>query len=59
MALYAVDDHVLGPGSVAEVAALIEAKLESYDDAKTIWHLWMVQDSRNKGEVVAVLVITA
>lgn len=59
MAAYAVDDFVLGPGSAVEVAALIEAKLETYDEAKTIHHLWMIQDSRNKDEVVAVLVIDA
>ena len=59
MANYAVDDHVLGPGSVPEVAALVEAKLETYDDAKTIHYLRMHQDSRNKDEIVAVLIIDA
>ena len=59
MAAYAVDDHVLGPGSVTELAALIETKLETIADSKTIRHLKLVRDSRNKDELVAVLIIDA
>lgn len=59
MAAYAVDDYVLGPGSVEEVSDLIESTLEGIDDSKTIRYLDIVQDSRNKDEVVAVLIIDA
>jgi hypothetical protein len=57
MANWAVSDFVYGPGSATEVAALVEAKLEAVDDAKTIHCLQFLQDSRNKDEVVAVLIV--
>jgi hypothetical protein len=54
---FAVDDFVLGPGSVTEVAALVGAKIETYDDAKVVRHLEFIRDSRNQDEVVAVILI--
>jgi hypothetical protein len=36
MANYAVDDTTFGPGTLSEVAALIETHLETIDDTKTI-----------------------
>ncbi len=57
MANHAFDDFILGPGSVAEVAALVEAKIELYDTAKTVRFLEFINDSRNTDEVVAVLLI--
>lgn len=59
MANYAIDDHVVGPGSVEEVAADLETLLETIDDSKTIHSIDFLQDSRNKDEVVAVLIIDA
>lgn len=57
MGNHSVDEHILGPGSVTEVAADVETKIETYDDTKVVRHLEFVQDSRNKGEVVAILII--
>ena len=57
MANWEVSDFVYGPGSAEEVAALVEAKLELVDAAKTIHCLQFLQDSRNKDEVVAVLIV--
>lgn len=59
MAAYAVEDFTFGSGSVAEVAALIETKLETIDDSKVIHHLDIIVDSRNKDEVTGVLIIDA
>ena len=56
---FAVDDLLLGPGSVAEVAALIESTLEGYDDTKVIHYLELLRDARNKDLVVAALIIDA
>ena len=59
MANYAVDDHVFGPGSAEEVAADVETTLETIDDSKTIHLLQFLQDSRNKDEIVAILIVDA
>ena len=57
MANHSFDDFILGPGSITEVAALVETKIEEYEDAKVVRHLEFIRDSRNKDEVVAVLFI--
>lgn len=57
MANYNIDNFVYGPGSAVEVAALVETKLETLDSTNNpIYLLQVLEDSRSKDEVVAVLV---
>ena len=54
-----VNSHLFGPGSAAEVAALIEITLEGIDDSKSIHTLEFVQPVRSTDQVEAVLIIDA
>tara|TARA_R100000458_G_scaffold51157_1_gene51779 strand:- start:303 stop:473 length:171 start_codon:yes stop_codon:yes gene_type:complete len=46
MADYAVDDHTEKANSLAAVLALLETKLEEYDDAKTIHYVDVFQSGQ-------------
>lgn len=58
MANYKIDVDTFGPGSAAEVAALVETELETLDSTNNpIYLLKFLQDSRNKDLVIGVLIV--
>jgi len=56
MANYAVDDFTESAGSMADLLALIETKLETIDDSKTIRLLEVYKDATNGGYSYALIV---
>ena len=59
MANFAVHDYTTSPGTHAEVAALLETKLETIDDAKTIRLIAINPLSRDRDLCVGVLIYDA
>ena len=53
---YALDRYLTPSGSVEEVAAALETQLETIDDSKTIHHIKVIQDSRDRDLVKGVLI---
>tara|TARA_R100000152_G_C6769195_1_gene194934 strand:+ start:106 stop:282 length:177 start_codon:yes stop_codon:yes gene_type:complete len=56
MANYAVDDFTESAGSMADLLALIETKLETIDDSKTIRLLEVYKDATNGGYSYALII---
>ena len=56
MANYSVNDFTESAGSMADLLALIETKLETIDDAKTIHLLEVYKDATNGGFSYALVI---
>ena len=56
MANYAVDDFTDSASSMADLLALIETKLETIDDGKTIRLLEVYKDATNGGYSYALII---